>query len=58
MKDELVYLVTLAPEGTHDLSITTLMLEAGLVVKLVLLVLFSMSLLSICFSGMEITSFT
>ena len=47
MKDELIYLVTLAPEGNHELNIMTLMLEAGFVVQLVLLVLFGMSLLSI-----------
>ena len=40
MKDELIYLVTLAPEGNHELNIMTLMLEAGFVVQLVLLVLF------------------
>lgn len=58
MKDDLIYLVTLAPEGAHDLSIMTLMFEAGLVVKLVLLILFGMSLLSVSVIVMKLKHLT
>ena len=47
MRDELIYLVTLAPEAAHDISIMSLMLDAGPVVTGVLLTLVGMSALSV-----------
>jgi biopolymer transport protein TolQ len=54
MKDDLIYLVTLAPEGAHELDIASLMLDAGPVVKLVLITLFAMSVMSLTVIGLKL----